>query len=188
MTIYKNMLGEACIEDWQIYYDSANPTPEDKWVRIIDQKPVHEVLDYYADYILDRSKCMKIFDKVDSMKYYNLGYDPVKKSNNHLFVLNDKHDFKYFTGCGINCEESKDRIYNYTKLFFDMATCIIREAGFVQDRDEGDFLEEFGYFDGTRKSYDEGRIAYAGIKQNEKKAREIWGNDIIANIYEICDL
>jgi|GEM_PF-6918431 len=187
MMIYKNTLGEISIEEWKHYYNSANPRPESNWKTIFNKEPVIAVLDYYDDYILDRSKCMEIFNKVTSVKYYNLGYDPVKKMNNHLFIVNGK-DFKYFTGCGINCQESKDRLYNYTKLFFDMATSVLREVSYVQYQDEGDFLAEFGYLDGTRKSYDEGRIAYAEIKRNERKAREIWGNDIVANFYEICDL
>lgn len=188
MTIYKNTLGEISIENWKYYYNSANPRPESNWKNIFNEEPITAVLDYYDDYILDRSKCMEIFKKVTNMKYYNLGYNPVERENHHLFILNGEYDFKYFTSCGLNCQESKDRLYNYAKLFFEMALCVIRETSYAQDRDEGDFLEEFSYLDGTRKSYDEGRIAYAEIKRNERKVREIWGNEIINNIYEICDL
>lgn len=184
----KNKLVNIKIRDWS-HYTTLISDGETFSPKIMSA--IFDVIDYYEDFnlISDTSEALKIFSAVKTLEYYNLGVTKspnFKDANMHFFRVNG-YEFTYYTGSEIDCT-LKNRWFNICKLFLTMAHTIMYESNIARDYNESDFLTEFGYLDGTAKSYKEGIDAYREMQENKEKVLKIWDEKLVNNIQEILAL
>lgn len=187
MTTYQNTLANHTFRRYNTYYCKQLGLPTSNPDNV--QEAFEKVLADYAEYIHSPDKVKEIFQRMETIQYINGGYIPEKEwaHNFHILIINGEK-FEYKTGMGIDCQPNKKLgIYNYYKLFLDAVYCFLRDAWTAINYSEDDFISEFGY-DTDVSTYKKGVVAYQLCRESAKKCVDIWGHDIVNNLYDIIQL
>lgn len=154
-----------------------------------EYKKFMKVIDYYKDCINDDTKLWdNVISKIRSYSYINAGTGKEEDwtYNIHTIIVNGIR-FEYKTGLGINCQSYELAGANREKIIFDCLITVIDESSMINNYDEDEFINEFGYT-GSSEEFKKGIYIYQQIKENKRKIRNIFDAETINNITDIIEL
>ena len=175
---YKALLDKAnktdqdyCTLQWfeESYFNkSANLAAEFK----TSQLP--KLMDEYADYIESPAAVQAIYAKVNKLGYRkgDLITTDGWPHRDHTVTVNG-FDFEFHTGTALN--------YSRAECIFNTIDSVLHDSMDAENYTLEEFLEEFGYvsYVGTGETALKGIGAYRAMKEERKKALQIWSADEI---------
>lgn len=132
-----------------------------------------KLLDEYADYIESPDAVRAIYARVDKLAYNKGELVTTDKwpHRNHTVTVNGI-DFEFHTGIALN--------YSSAECIFNTIDSVLHESEDAENYTLEEFLEEFCYLDSGESAL-RGINAYRAIKENRRKALQIWKQDEIAD-------
>ena len=132
-----------------------------------------KLLDEYADYIESPDAVRAIYARVDKLAYNKGELVTTDKwpHRNHTVTVNGI-DFEFHTGIALD--------YSRAELIFNTIDSVLHESEDAENYTLEEFLEEFCYLDSGESAL-RGINAYRAIKENRRKALQIWKQDEIAD-------
>lgn len=132
-----------------------------------------KLLDEYADYIESPDAVRAIYARVDKLAYNKGELVTTDKwpHRNHTVTVNGI-DFEFHTGIALN--------YSSAECVFHTIDSVLHECEDAENYTLEEFLEEFCYLDSGESAL-RGINAYRAIKENRRKALQIWKQDEIAD-------
>lgn len=127
----------------------------------------------YADYIESPDAVRAIYARVNKLAYNKGALVTTDKwpHRNHNVTVNGI-DFEFHTGIALN--------YSRAECIFNAIDSVLHECEDAENYTPEEFLEEFCYFDSSESAL-RGINAYCAIKDNRRKALQIWKQDEIAD-------
>lgn len=133
-----------------------------------------KLMDEYADYIKSPAAVQAIYAKVNKLGYrkgdlVTTGRWPHR---DHTVTVNGI-DFEFHTGTALN--------YSRAECIFNTIDSVLHDSMDAENYTLEEFLEEFGYvgYVGTGETALKGIGAYRAMKEERKKALQIWNADEI---------
>lgn len=132
-----------------------------------------KLLDEYADYIESPDAVRAIYARVDKLDYHKGELVTTDKwpHRNHTVTVNGI-DFEFHTGIALD--------YSCAECIFNSIDSVLHECEDVENYTLEEFLEEFCYLDSGESAL-RGINAYRVIKENRRKALQIWKQNEIAD-------
>lgn len=132
-----------------------------------------KLLDEYADYIESPDAVRAIYARVDKLDYHKGELVMTDKwpHRNHTVTVNGI-DFEFHTGIALD--------YSRAECIFNAIDSVFHECEDAENYTLEEFLEEFCYLDSGESAL-RGINAYRVIKENSRKALQIWKQDEIAD-------
>lgn len=132
-----------------------------------------KLLDEYADYIESPDAVRAIYARVDKLAYNKGELVTTDKwpHRNHTVTVNGIN-FEFHTGIALD--------YSRAELIFNTINSVLHECEDAENYTLEEFLEEFCYLDSGESAL-RGINAYRAIKENRRKALQIWKQDEIAD-------
>lgn len=132
-----------------------------------------KLLDEYADYIESPDAVRAIYARVDKLAYNKGELVTTDKwpHRNHTVTVNGI-DFEFHTGIALD--------YSRAELIFNTIDSVLHESEDAENYTLEEFLEEFCYLDSGESALS-GINAYRAMKEERKKALQIWKQDEIAD-------
>ena len=175
---YKALLAKAnktdqdyCTLQWfeESYFDeSANLASEFK------TRHLRRLMNKYADYIESPAAVKAIYAKVNKLCYRkgDLITTDGWPHRNHTVTVNG-FDFEFHTGIALN--------YSRSECIFNTIDSVLHDCMDAENYTLEEFLEEFGYvgYVGTGETALKGIGVYRAMKEERKKALQIWSADEI---------
>lgn len=162
---------DCCALQWfeESYFNkSANLASEFK----TNQLP--KLMDEYAEYIESTAAVQAIYAKVNKLGYRkgDLVTTGSWPHRDHTITVNGI-DFEFHTGIGLN--------YSRAECIFNTIDSVLHDSMDAENYTLEEFLEEFGYvgYVGTGETALKGIGAYRAMKEERKKALQIWSADEI---------
>ena len=162
---------DYCALQWfeESYFNkSANLAAEFK----MSQLP--KLMDEYANYIESPAAVQAIYAKVNKLGYRkgDLITTDGWPHRNHTVTVNG-FDFEFHTGTALN--------YSRAECIFNTIDSVLHDSMDAENYTLEEFLEEFGYvgYVGTGETALKGIGAYRAMKEERKKALQIWSADEI---------
>ena len=162
---------DYCALQWfeESYFNkSANLAAEFK----MSQLP--KLMDEYADYIESPAAVQAIYAKVNKLGYRkgDLVTTCSWPHRDHTVTVNG-FDFEFHTGTALN--------YSRAECIFNTIDSVLHDSMDAENYTLEEFLEEFGYvgYVGTGETALKGIGAYRAMKEERKKALQIWSADEI---------
>ena len=139
-----------------------------------------KLLDEYADYIESPDAVRTIYAKVNKLAYRKDELVTTDKwpHRNHTVTVNGI-DFEFHTGIALD--------YSRAECIFNTIDSVLHECMDAENYTLEEFLEEFCYLDSGESAL-RGINAYCVIKENSRKALQIWKQNEIANYCENVNL
>lgn len=132
-----------------------------------------KLLDEYADYIESPDAVRAIYTKINKLAYHKGELVTTNKwpHRNHTVTVNGI-DFEFHTGIALD--------YSLAECIFNTIDSVLHECEDAENYTLEEFLEEFCYLDSGESAL-RGIDAYRAIKENSRKALQIWKQNEIAN-------
>lgn len=132
-----------------------------------------KLLDEYADYIESPDAVRAIYAKVDKLAYHKGELVTTDKwpHRNHTVTVNGI-DFEFHTGIALD--------YSSSECIFNTIDSVLHDCMNAENYTLEEFLEEFCYLDSGESAL-RGINAYRAIKENSRKALQIWKQYEITN-------
>lgn len=132
-----------------------------------------KLLEEYADYIESPDAVRAIYAKVDKLDYHKGELVTTDKwpHRNHTVTVNGI-DFEFHTGIALD--------YSRAECIFNAIDSVLHECKDAENYTLEEFLEEFCYLDSGESAL-RGINAYRAIKENSRKALQIWKRYEITN-------
>lgn len=132
-----------------------------------------KLLEEYADYIESPDAVRAIYVRVDKLDYHKGELVTTDKwpHRNHTVTVNGI-DFEFHTGIALD--------YSRAECIFNAIDSVLHECKDAENYTLEEFLEEFCYLDSGESAL-RGINAYRAIKENSRKALQIWKQDEIVN-------
>lgn len=132
-----------------------------------------KLMDEYADYIKSPDAVRAIYARVDKLDYHKGELVTTDKwpHRNHTVTVNGI-DFEFHTGIALD--------YSRAECIFNAIDSVLHECEDAENYTLEEFLEEFCYLDSGESAL-RGINAYRAIKENSRKALQIWKQDEIAD-------
>lgn len=132
-----------------------------------------KLMDEYADYIESPDAVRAIYARVDKLDYHKGELVTTDKwpHRNHTVTVNGI-DFEFHTGIALD--------YSRAECIFNAINSVLHECEDAENYTLEEFLEEFCYLDSGESAL-RGINAYRAIKENSRKALQIWKQDEITN-------
>lgn len=132
-----------------------------------------KLLDEYADYIESPDAVRAIYARINKLDYHKGELVTTDKwpHRNHTVTVNGI-DFEFHTGIALD--------YSRAECIFNAINSVLHECEDAENYTLEEFLEEFCYLDSGESAL-RGINAYHAIKENSRKALQIWKH------YEIAD-
>lgn len=127
----------------------------------------------YADYIESPDTVRAIYARVSKLDYHKGELVTTDKwpHRNHTVTVNGI-DFEFHTGIALD--------YSRAECIFNAINSVLHECVDAENYTLEEFLEEFCYLDSGESAL-RGINAYRAIKENSRKALQIWKQDEIAD-------
>lgn len=127
----------------------------------------------YADYIESPDAVRAIYARVSKLDYHKGELVTTDKwpHRNHTVTVNGI-DFEFHTGIALD--------YSRAECIFNAINSVLHECVDAENYTLEEFLEEFCYLDSGESAL-RGINAYRAIKENSRKALQIWKQDEIAD-------
>ena len=127
----------------------------------------------YADYIESPDSVRAIYARINKLAYHKGELVMTDKwpHRNHTVTVNGI-DFEFHTGIALN--------YSSAECIFNAIDSVLHECKDAENYTLEEFLEEFCYLDSDESAL-RGINAYRAIKENSRKALQIWKQDEIAD-------
>lgn len=127
----------------------------------------------YADYIESPDSVRAIYAMINKLAYHKGELVMTDKwpHRNHTVTVNGI-DFEFHTGIALN--------YSSAECIFNAIDSVLHECKDAENYTLEEFLEEFCYLDSGESAL-RGINAYRAIKENSRKALQIWKQDEIAD-------
>lgn len=127
----------------------------------------------YADYIESPDSVRAIYARINKLAYHKGELVMTDKwpHRNHTVTVNGI-DFEFHTGIALN--------YSSAECIFNAIDSVLHECKDAENYTLEEFLEEFCYLDSGESAL-RGINAYRAIKENSRKALQIWKQDEIAD-------
>ena len=133
-----------------------------------------KLMDEYADYIESPTAVQAIYAKVNKLGYRkgDLVTTGSWPHRDHTVTVNG-FDFEFHTGTALN--------YSRAECIFNTIDSVLCDSMDAENYTLEEFLEEFGYvgYVGTGETALKGIGAYRAMKEERKKALQIWSADEI---------
>ena len=133
-----------------------------------------KLMDEYADYIESPASVQAIYAKVNKLGYRkgDLVTTGSWPHRDHTVTVNG-FDFEFHTGTALN--------YSRAECIFNTIDSVLHDSMDAENYTLEEFLEEFGYvgYVGTGETALKGIGAYRAMKEERKKALQIWSADEI---------
>lgn len=133
-----------------------------------------KLMDEYADYIESPAAVQAIYAKVNKLGYRkgDLVTTGSWPHRDHTVTVNGI-DFEFHTGIDLN--------YSCAECIFNTIDSVLHDSMDAENYTLEEFLEEFGYvgYVGTGETALKGIGAYRAMKEERKKALQIWSADEI---------
>ena len=133
-----------------------------------------KLMNKYADYIKSPAAVKAIYAKVNKLGYRkgDLITTDGWPHRNHTVTVNG-FDFEFHTGTALN--------YSRAECIFNTIDSVLHDSMDAENYTLEEFLEEFGYvgYVGTGETALKGIGAYRAMKEERKKALQIWSADEI---------
>lgn len=130
----------------------------------------------YADYIESPDAVSSIYARINKLDYHKGELVTTDKwpHRNHTVTVNGI-DFEFHTGIALD--------YSRAECIFNTIDSVLHDCMNAENYTLEEFLEEFGYvgYDGTGETALKGINAYHAIKENSRKALQIWKHYEITN-------
>lgn len=132
-----------------------------------------KLLEEYADYIESPDAVRAIYARINKLDYHKGGLVTTDKwpHRNHTVTVNGI-DFEFHTGIALD--------YSRAELIFNAIDSVLHESEDAENYTLEEFLEEFCHLDSGESAL-RGINAYRAIKENSRKALQIWKQDEIAD-------
>lgn len=132
-----------------------------------------KLLKEYADYIESPDAVRAIYARINKLDYYKGELVTTDKwpHRNHTVTVNGI-DFEFHTGIALD--------YSRAECIFNAIDSVLHECEDAENYTLEEFLEEFCYLDSGESAL-RGINAYRVIKENSRKALQIWKQDEITN-------
>lgn len=132
-----------------------------------------KLLDEYADYIESPDAVRAIYARINKLDYHKGELVTTDKwpHRNHTVTVNGI-DFEFHTGIALD--------YSRAECIFNAIDSVLHECEDAENYTLEEFLEEFCYLDSGESAL-RGINAYRAIKENRRKALQIWKQDEIAD-------
>lgn len=132
-----------------------------------------KLLDEYADYIESPDAVRAIYARINKLDYHKGELVTTDKwpHRNHTVTVNGI-DFEFHTGIALD--------YSRAKCIFNAIDSVLHECVDAENYTLEEFLEEFCYLDSGESAL-RGINAYRAIKENSRKALQIWKRYEITN-------
>ena len=132
-----------------------------------------KLLNEYADYIESPEAVRAIYAKVNKLAYHKGELVTTDKwpHRNHTVTVNGI-DFEFHTGIALD--------YSRAECIFNTIDSVLHECEDAENYTLEEFLEEFCYLDSGESALRDIN-AYRAIKENSRKALQIWKQNEIAN-------
>lgn len=139
-----------------------------------------KLLDEYADYIKSPDAVRAIYAKINKLAYHKGELVTTDKwpHRNHTVTVNGI-DFEFHTGIALD--------YSRAECIFNTIDSVLHECVDAENYTLEEFLEEFCYLDSGESAL-RGINAYRVIKENSRKALQIWKQNEIVNYCENVNL
>lgn len=130
-------------------------------------------LEEYADYIESPDAVRAIYARINKLDYHKGELVTTDKwpHRNHTVTVNGI-DFEFYTGIALD--------YSRAKCIFNAINSVLHECVDAENYTLEEFLEEFCYLDSGESAL-RGINAYRTIKENSRKALQIWKQYEITN-------
>lgn len=127
----------------------------------------------YADYIESPDSVRAIYARINKLAYHKGELVMTDKwpHRDHTVTVNGI-DFEFHTGIALN--------YSSAECIFNAIDSVLHECKDAENYTLEEFLEEFCYLDSDESAL-RGINAYRAIKENSRKALQIWKQDEIAD-------
>lgn len=127
----------------------------------------------YADYIESPDSVRAIYARINKLAYHKGELVMTDKwpHRNHTVTVNGI-DFEFHTGIALN--------YSSAECIFNAIDSVLHECKDAENYTLEEFLEEFCYLDSGESALRDIN-AYRAIKENSRKALQIWKQDEIAD-------
>lgn len=127
----------------------------------------------YADYIESPDAVRAIYAKINKLAYHKGELVTTDKwpHRNHTVTVNGI-DFEFHTGIALD--------YSRAECIFNAIDSVLHECEDAENYTPEEFLEEFCYLDSGESAF-RGINAYHAIKENSRKALQIWKHYEITN-------
>lgn len=132
-----------------------------------------KLLDEYADYIESPDAVRAIYARINKLDYHKGELVTTDKwpHRNHTVTVNGI-DFEFHTGIALD--------YSRAECIFNAIDSVLHECVDAENYTLEEFLEEFCYLDSGESAL-RGINAYRAIKENSRKALQIWKRYEITN-------
>lgn len=132
-----------------------------------------KLLDEYADYIESPDAVRAIYARINKLDYHKGKLVTTDKwpHRNHTVTVNGI-DFEFHTGIALD--------YSRAECIFNAIDSVLHECEDAENYTLEEFLEEFCYLDSGESAL-RGINAYRAIKENSRKALQIWKQGEIAD-------
>jgi len=132
-----------------------------------------KLLDEYADYIESPDAVRAIYARINKLDYHKGELVTTDKCphRNHTVTVNGI-DFEFHTGIALD--------YSRAECIFNAIDSVLHECVDAENYTLEEFLEEFCYLDSGESAL-RGINAYRAIKENSRKALQIWKRYEITN-------
>lgn len=132
-----------------------------------------KLLEEYADYIESPDAVRAIYARINKLDYHKGELVTTDKwpHRNHTVTVNGI-DFEFHTGIALD--------YSRAECIFNAIDSVLHECEDAENYTLEEFLEEFCYLDSGESAL-RGINAYRVIKENSRKALQIWKQDEITN-------
>lgn len=132
-----------------------------------------KLLEEYADYIKSPDAVRAIYARINKLDYHKGELVTTDKwpHRNHTVTVNGI-DFEFHTGIALD--------YSRAECIFNAIDSVLHECEDAENYTLEEFLEEFCYLDSGESAL-RGINAYRAIKENSRKALQIWKQDEIAD-------
>lgn len=132
-----------------------------------------KLLEEYANYIESPDAVRAIYARINKLDYHKGELVTTDKwpHRNHTVTVNGI-DFEFHTGIALD--------YSRAECIFNAINSVLHECEDAENYTLEEFLEEFCYLDSGESAL-RGINAYRAIKENSRKALQIWKQDEIAD-------
>lgn len=132
-----------------------------------------KLLEEYANYIESPDAVRAIYARINKLDYHKGELVTTDKwpHRNHTVTVNGI-DFEFHTGIALD--------YSRAECIFNAINSVLHECEDAENYTLEEFLEEFCYLDSGESAL-RGINAYRAIKENSRKALQIWKQDEITN-------
>lgn len=132
-----------------------------------------KLLEEYADYIESPDAVRAIYARINKLDYHKgeLVTNDKWPHRNHTVTVNGI-DFEFHTGIALD--------YSSAECIFNTIDSVLHECEDAENYTLEEFLEEFCYLDSGESAL-RGINVYRVIKENSRKALQIWKQDEIAD-------